>query len=319
MSKHIVLIFGATGETGRSILQGFLKIPTLLMSKLSYVHSHWRPQVKKLVELGVNIRVAGLSGSVEKLGDVLNGIEILISAIDATGQLAQINLATAAKKAGVKRFIPCGFTTIAPPGGVMASRDSYPFRRKRKCIKTYASYSCRILSSMSDTGNQLSYPTVPSGRVDYASLAKPNVHIHAGGTAPTLLTDLRDIRRYVALIIKDDRTLNQSVELSGEKIERKSVSADEIITSRAQFAATAKAEPDNHLAVLMLFATDYHYSKYVRVDNTPQYAAYSGYLDAQNLYSDFKPIRFRDMLREVLAGKAEMPYKHLGLVFGRDK
>lgn len=88
---------------------------------------------------------------------------------------------------------------------------------------------------------QLSFPTLPSGRVDYAALIKPNVEIHADGNKPTLITDLRDIGRFVALIIKDPRTLNHSVvgygdllseneifelteALSGEKIERKYVS-----------------------------------------------------------------------------------------------
>jgi hypothetical protein len=67
---------------------------------------------------------------------------------------------------------------------------------------------------------------------------KPKVEIHAGGTAPTLLTDLRDIGPFVARIIKDPRTLNKFVftysdvlseneifalmeEMSGEKIEQR--------------------------------------------------------------------------------------------------
>ncbi len=64
--------------------------------------------------------------------------------------------------------------------------------------------------------------------------------IHGGGNAPNLLTDLRDIGRFVARIVADDRTLNRYVytwsdvlseneifdlveEVSGEKIERKYV------------------------------------------------------------------------------------------------
>lgn len=47
----------------------------------------------------------------------------MISTITAGSQLAQISLIDAAKKAGVKRFIPCGFITVAPAGGVMKLRD----------------------------------------------------------------------------------------------------------------------------------------------------------------------------------------------------
>ncbi|KAJ7137577.1 hypothetical protein C8R43DRAFT_1019729 [Mycena crocata] len=316
MSKQKVLLLGATGQTGRSILSGLLEdTGSFDIEALVRPSSLDKPQVKKLVELGVKIRVADLDGSVEELADVLNGIDLLISAIGATAQLAQMNLATAAKKAGVKRFVPCGFITVTPPGGVMALRDSKEevYQHVRRLFLPY---------TIIDVGywHQISFPTVPSGRVDYASLAKPNVEIHAGGTAPTMLTDFRDIGRYVALIIKDDRTLNKSVvtysdvlseneiftlmeELSGEKIERKQVSADEIISSRAEFVVAAKAEPDNRLAVMMSFLRDYQYSKYVRADNTPEYAAYLGYRDARELYPDFKPITFRDMLGEVLEGK----------------
>lgn len=76
--------------------------------------------------------------------------------------------------------------------------------------------------------------------MDYASVI-PNNIIHGDGTAPNLLTDLRDIDRFVARIINDDRTLNKYVytfgdiltekeiyriaeELSGEKLESTPVS-----------------------------------------------------------------------------------------------
>jgi nucleoside-diphosphate-sugar epimerase len=83
---------------------------------------------------------------------------------------------------------------------------------------------------------QISFPPVPSGKVDYAIL-KPETTIHGDGNAPNILTDLRDIGRFVARIISDERTLNKYVytcgdvlteneiftiveELSGEKIQR---------------------------------------------------------------------------------------------------
>lgn len=64
--------------------------------------------------------------------------------------------------------------------------------------------------------------------------------IHGDGNAPNILTDLRDIGRFVARIIVDDRTINRYVytwsdilseneifeiveELSGEKIAREYV------------------------------------------------------------------------------------------------
>ncbi len=85
------------------------------------------------------------------------------------------------------------------------------------------------------------FPTLPSGRVDYASHLHPNVTIWGDGDKKTALIDLRDLGRYVAKIVTDERTLNKYVfcygqllsqeevfrkleELSGEVIERKYVS-----------------------------------------------------------------------------------------------
>lgn len=79
--------------------------------------------MKSIADRGIEVRVADIEDSVEDLLLVLSNIDILISAIDAEGQLAQKNLATAAKKAGVKRFVPCAFITVAPVGGVMLVRD----------------------------------------------------------------------------------------------------------------------------------------------------------------------------------------------------
>jgi hypothetical protein len=55
------------------------------------------------------------------------------------------------------------------------------------------------------------------------------------------------------------------------------------------------------------------YSKYVRGNNTPEYAEYLGYLSAAELYPDFKPIAFRGFLEELLDGKAHRPYPVLSL------
>ncbi|KAJ7797530.1 hypothetical protein B0H14DRAFT_2531051 [Mycena olivaceomarginata] len=322
MSKQKVLILGATGHTGESILNGLLKdLESFDVEALVRPSSVDKPQVKNLAAKGVKTRVVDIAGPLDELVKALTGIDVLISAIDGAAQLAQLQLVTAAKKAGVKRFVPCAFITVAPAGGVFELRDAKE-QVYQDIWKQYVPYT------IIDVGywHQISFPTLPSGRVDYASYMKPKVEIHAGGTAPTLLTDLRDIGPFVARIIKDPRTLNKFVftysdvlseneifalmeEMSGEKIEqRKYVSADDILAARDKAAADIKADPANHMAQMMCVLADYDYSKYVRADNTPAYAKYLGYLDARELYPDFQPITFRDFVGELLGGKLEMPY-----------
>ncbi|KAJ7755232.1 hypothetical protein B0H16DRAFT_1417967 [Mycena metata] len=325
-NKQRVLLLGATGETGGSILKGLLNEPqSFEVEALVRPSSVTKPAVKALAARGVNIRVADIAGPLEELIKILAGIDVLISAIDAESQLAQLQLATAAKKAGVKRFVPCAFTTVAPPGGVMALRDQKEevYQHVRKLYLPY---------TIIDVGfwHQISFPTLPSGRVDYAVVMKPKVEIYAGGAQPTILIDLNDIGPFVALIIKDPRTLNNSViaygdvlsqneifeimeALSGEKITREYISADAIIAARAQCAAANKADPKNYLAWMQLIIQDYSYSKYVRGDNTPEYAKYLGYLDATELYPDFRPMKFAEFARELLDGKMEKIYPNLVL------
>lgn len=57
-----------------------------------------------------------------------------------------------------------------------------------------------------------------------------------------------------------------------------------------------------------LYVAQYQHSKYVRQDNSPGYADYLGYMNARELYPDFKPTTFRDFFSEVLAGKGRKVY-----------
>ncbi|GME48262.1 Isoflavone reductase family protein [Neofusicoccum parvum] len=316
-----VLLLGATGETGGSILEGLLESPSKFhVDILVRPSSAEKPQVKVIAQRGVSVRIADVGGPVDKLVEQLNGVDVLISAIDARSLLSQINLATAAKKAGVKRFVPCSFGSVAPPGGVMLLRD---FKEQ---VQQHV-HKIALPFTVVDVGAwyQSSFPTLPSGRVDYAAPVKPNTTVYGDGEAPNLLTDLRDIGRFVARIIDDVRTLNKSVvvwgevlteneifaateEMSGEKIERDHLSADDLVAGIERYKQLSSAEPENLAHLLQLVRYEYFYSMHCRRDNTREYAEYLGYLDARKLYPDFQPREFREFVTELLAGKAKKPY-----------
>jgi hypothetical protein len=78
--------------------------------------------VLNLKDRGIKVHVAETKDGAG-LAAILTGIDTVISAIGPNGQLEQIPLADAAKKAGVKRFVPCAWMTVCPPGGVMWVRD----------------------------------------------------------------------------------------------------------------------------------------------------------------------------------------------------
>lgn len=72
---------------------------------------------------GISVRLGDTSAPVSELVKVLKGVDIFISAIGPRVQHEQLRLVDAAKEAGVKRFVPCAFITVAPVGGVMLLRD----------------------------------------------------------------------------------------------------------------------------------------------------------------------------------------------------
>ena len=57
-----------------------------------------------------------------------------------------------------------------------------------------------------------------------------------------------------------------------------------------------------------VMSLQYTYSKYVRNDNTPEYAKYLGYLDARELYPELKPKSFKQFVGDLVEGKVQRPY-----------
>ncbi|KAF2218828.1 hypothetical protein BDZ85DRAFT_285974 [Elsinoe ampelina] len=139
------------------------------------------------------VGISGASGSTETIEPVMEDIETCVSAVRPIEQLGQLNLATASKNVGNKRFIPCGFLTIIPVGGVHALRD------EKQVVYSH-----------------LDIPRIPSGKADavrprYNLPPQQDLPIAGDGNTPTVLTELRDIGRYTARIIRDPRTLNKMV------------------------------------------------------------------------------------------------------------
>ncbi|KAL5428866.1 hypothetical protein PMIN04_000481 [Paraphaeosphaeria minitans] len=131
------------------------------------------------------------------------------------------------------------------------------------------------------------------------------LHLRASGNTKTLLSDKRDIGRFVARIIRDPRTLNRSViawsdEISqneilslieaktGETPSVSTVSASRLEAAVSTAERTIKEDPENRLA---------------------RNAKYLGYLDARELYPDLNPVKFEEYLDDLVEGKATTPYE----------
>ncbi|KAK5112530.1 hypothetical protein LTR85_011222 [Meristemomyces frigidus] len=315
-------VVGATGETGSSIVNGLLEAGGFDIIALTRPASLDKPATLVLKEKGIETRSLDLKASHEHLVTALTGIDVLISAIGPMEQLAQLPLATAAKIAGVKRFIPCGFITVIPAGGIQALRD------QKEVVYNHVK-QLYLPYTILDVGwwYQISFPALPSGKIDYA-VGIPGQRIPGDGNVPSALTDLRDIGRYVARIIVDDRTLNKMVlvynelwtpnqiydileRLSGEKLERQYDSLETLQARIANADAKLATNPNDFMLALQKVSSEYLISWGVRGDNAPEYAAYLGYVTSKELYPDFAYITFEAYLKEVLAGKGKGVYEGL--------
>ncbi|KAM0420646.1 hypothetical protein ACHAPT_011562 [Fusarium lateritium] len=318
-----ITVVGATGETGRSIIDGLLGSSTKFqVTAIVRPSSINKPEVEKLKSRGVSIVALELVSSHEELVKALTGQEVVISALEPFSVEPQLALASAAKDAGVKRYVPSAFGPSCPPTGVMIIRET-----KERVInhfkKIYLPYT------IIDVGlwYQGTLPRLPSGKIDYA-ITFPSTQIAEDGHGASSITDLRDIGKYVARIITDERTLNQSVfaynelwtqnqiyshleKVSGEKLPRNSVSRKEL---EATIAAAQKKYDEGTKSwkeSLGLAVPQYLYNEWLNGDNLPEKAKYLGYLDAKDLYPDFEYIKFETYVDEVVNGSGVPIYANL--------
>ena len=280
-----------------------------------------KPANLALEDRGVQLRTLDLEAAEDSIVLALKDLDVLVSAIGPRDQLAQIPLVTAAKKAGVKRFVPCGFAPVMPVG-VHRSRDQK--EQVYNLVKRL-----HIPYTIIDVGwwYQFSLPELSSGKIDYAiSVAAQS--IPGSGTTPSALTDLRDVGKYDAQIIKDKRTLNAMVfvynemwtsnqvydlleRLSGENIPRKYTSAEEYDQQIIEADAQLMHKPEDFAARGQKVLAQYALSVGVRGENTPQFAKYLGYLDGKKLYPNVKFITFESYVQGVLEGKGKGVYEEL--------
>ncbi|KAM0701518.1 hypothetical protein Q7P35_009768 [Cladosporium inversicolor] len=327
----IIAIIGATGQTGRSIVDGLLSaetsppIPPASIISLTRPTSVSNAANAALSSLGLTIRSFSLASPHEDLVSSLKGVDILISCMSgADDQLLQIQLADAAKEAGVGRFIPSAWLPIIPPGGV------HIFRDMKEQVYAHVE-SIDLPFTIVDVGwwYQVAFPALPSGKIDYA-LGLPVEEIYGTGEQKSALTDLRDVGRYVARIIQDDRTVNKYVfcynelhsqldwwaileKLSSETIPRNFISQEEVEAEIAEALPKIQGGMDLRsgeglVTAFKVVARQYVRSWGIRGDNTPEKAEQLGYVISKELWPEMEFVKYEDFLRDVVKGEAKPVY-----------
>ncbi|ETS83960.1 hypothetical protein PFICI_05836 [Pestalotiopsis fici W106-1] len=288
-------------------------MPSLIkeVSALVRAASLQKQSVEDLRRRGVTIIAADLQGPEDDLTSALAGKDVLIASLPPQNTLDQIGLATAAVKAGIKRFVPNAWATVAPAEGVMILRDvkEQVFNHIKKI---------RLPFTIIDIGfwHEGVTPVVPSGKFGTASMVGKNFLIGDGST-PSAVTSMDDVGPFVARIIADPRTLNRYVfaygeiktqldclslakKLTGEELEVVPISLDKV----SQLANAA--ETDEYTLWHKMFV-QYFNTVWVRGDNCPRYAKELGYMDAKELYPDLPFKTLEESMLETLQGRRNFP------------
>ncbi|KAF8920525.1 hypothetical protein CPB85DRAFT_1556573 [Mucidula mucida] len=279
-TKPFVLLVGGAGHTGRVITKALLKEGNFRVALLARPGSINKPLVQELKAAGAEIRIGDITEAPEKIEAFLQGVDILVSIVLA--MIDQKPLFLAAKKAGVGRVVPSDFGPYAPRG-VMSMHDIK--LDVREYIKELG-----LPYTFIEVGWWL------QGMFPYPHATPENSFItktYVGDRQQRVLyTELHSIGTFVARILADPRTLNQTViAYDGE------ANLDDIYTVASKISGEDFFDftrvPDEELFARMKsddigikVISQYYNSLYIRGDNTLANAVAGGSLDARKLYPD---------------------------------
>ncbi|KAK2684962.1 hypothetical protein V3481_018971 [Fusarium oxysporum f. sp. vasinfectum] len=297
-----VTIIGATGQTGSGIVPSSLQKPGIL----------------ELQEQGVKVISTDLSGSESVLTEILVETDVVISTIYGGSVMDEVPLINASKAAGVKRYLPCFFATVASPKGALLLRDMKEdvLNHIKKIHQPF---------TVIDVGwwYQVNLPKLPSGRIDYAAMETAD-GISGDGYAcfNSLSRDLLSsfptklLKQIVDLILRPDLVIGEDHSVQGPRISdylsHIATYVPYIGQSKWHIAKIESTAPSpDSVEFITLAQYQYWYSCCIRGDNTPKYATFLGYLNTQELYPHFERRGFKPYVQEVLDGNGEMVYEHL--------
>ncbi|TFK84353.1 NAD(P)-binding protein [Polyporus arcularius HHB13444] len=313
--KPLVLVLGATGRTGGSIVKGLLASGNFRVAALIRPASASKSATEALRSSGVEIRLGALEDSIETHKTTLTGVDVLISAVVATTILQQKDIILAAKEVGVKRVIPCDFGTPGAKGVRQLHDEKLAIR---EFIKQHD-----IPHTFIDVGWWMQiYLPIPLRSKAPIEFRASTYRLVGDGKARILLTHNDHIGTFVARIIADPRTLNQAVLIwedtasqleareigarlsgDGEKLKElyTNVTAEDILQGAAAAKERLKKDPSDYFGHVMQSWNEYLYSMHILEENNLENAKRLGYLDARELYPDIPTTTLEECAKEFYA------------------
>ncbi|CAE6492420.1 unnamed protein product [Rhizoctonia solani] len=187
----VIAVAGATGYVGRPVVDELLKAGTFQVRVLTRKSGVDGSVVQDFKARGASVHGVSYEDE-EELKDVLKGVDVVLSTLNAGGITgAQPNLLRASKKAGVKLFMPSEFGD--PFEG---EEEAEIFRAKRDLHKLAKELEVPITVIL--TGLFPDYCLVPVMGWNFEAKA---VDIWGTGDEKITWTTMPDIARYVAYVL----------------------------------------------------------------------------------------------------------------------
>ncbi|RDX46057.1 NAD(P)-binding protein [Lentinus brumalis] len=310
-NKPLVLVLGGTGNTGTSIVDGLLRSGNFRIAVLVRPASVTKPKVDNLKASGVEIRIGELSDDYEKLKGYLQGVDVLISTVNARF-VSQRDIIRAAKDVGVERIIPCDWATPGARGVRELVEVKFEIRDYLKELG--------VGHTIIDVGWWMQfYLPLPLRSNAAPRFKEMSWSIYGTGESKNLLTNLHHIGTWVARIIADPRTLNKNVIIWEDEVTQKDaheigarvsgdgdalrekriyVSEQDVHKQIADGRVVYAKNPTHYPSTIPLLWGQYMLSIHFLQENTLENAKRLGYLDARELYPDIPAQSLEEYAKE---------------------
>ncbi|GJJ05993.1 hypothetical protein Clacol_000180 [Clathrus columnatus] len=316
-SKLTVLVVGAGGNTGFLIATALLDANKYNTYILCRPGSQDKTRIVTLKARGAKVKLGDIiNDTVEELEKNLIGVDVVVSAVSTSSMDGEKTLFQAAKNAGVQRVVPSDFGFMVPPGEILLS----DMKRKLHSFIEELGVGYTFIEVGWWMDLVLPYPSNTTGILAQRSYT-------AGGTGKVKVafTPRIDIGRFVAHIIADPRTLNQTVfcysdqltldevydianRVSGEDLRSKvTMWTKAQLAKQIEDARVAYEQAPSVMTIVGRVVPECYYYMYVRGHNTVEKAKELGALDARALYPDFQPLSTEEY--------AKLFYKELPDIF----
>ncbi|KAL0952364.1 hypothetical protein HGRIS_006643 [Hohenbuehelia grisea] len=291
-SKKKVVIISVTGQTGQPVAQAVVKSGKFDVIGTVRPDSVTKPAVDALRTSGVTIApIDWQTAPASELEALFDGVDTVISTCNAFAIPEQTKLVDAAKASQVKRFIPCHWATVCPPGAMK-------FEDLKRTINDYI-VKAGVPYTIITVGfwYEAIFPPIPPyvpPVPEYAEFAERVYQSFGPGTVKTAAVNREHVGKFVARIIDDEGTINKVILANEDEITINEVwdlvekyAPGKISPMRVKISADElKKQLKENEGKLAHFYLEYMDSAFVEGHNTEAAAREAGLIIARERYPD---------------------------------